>query len=155
MKLERTLIILKPDAVQRGLIGAILNRIERKGLRIIALKMLHISPELAEPHYGEHQGKAFYEPLLAFITSAPAVALVVEGPQAIAVMRMMLGKTDAKQAEPGTIRGDYGLSNRHNLVHGSDSAESAAREIPRFFEEAELLRYTRAEEPWADPDAEW
>ena len=119
--MERTLIILKPDAIQRGLIGTLIARIEQRGLRIAGLKMLWVSPELAERHYGEHRGKAFYEPLLRFITSAPVVALVVEGPQAISVMRMLMGKTDARQADPGTLRGDFGLSNRHNLVPGSDS----------------------------------
>lgn len=155
MTLERTLVILKPDAVQRGLIGAILQRIERKGLRIAALKMLHVSPALAERHYGEHKGKPFYEPLLEFITSGPSVAMVIEGPQAISVVRAMLGKTDAKIAAPGTIRGDFGLSNRLNLTHGSDSPESAAREIARFFEDTEIIAYDRATEPWIDPDAEW
>lgn len=153
--MEQTLIILKPDAVERGLIGALIARIEQRGLRIAGLKMLWVSQALAEAHYGEHRGKAFYEPLLRFITSAPVVALVVEGPQAISVMRMMMGKTDAKQADPGTMRGDYGLSNRHNLVHGSDSPESAAREIALWFTPEELFSYHRPTEAWVDPDAAW
>lgn len=152
---ERTLILLKPDAVQRGLIGEIIGRIERRGLKIVGLKMMRVTPELAERHYGEHKGKPFYEPLVRFITSAPIVAMVVEGPQAISVMRAMMGKTDAKQAEPGTIRGDLGLSNRHNLVHGSDSPESAAREIALFFAPEELYAYGRSSEAWIDPDAAW
>lgn len=153
--LERTLIILKPDAIQRGLIGTIIARIEQRGLRIAGLKMLWVSPELAEKHYGEHRGKVFYEPLLRFITSAPVVALVVEGPQAISVMRGLMGKTDARQADPGTIRGDFGLSNRHNLVHGSDSPESAEREIALWFTPEELFSYHRPIESWVDPDSKW
>jgi len=153
--LERTLIILKPDAVQRGLIGTLIARIEQRGLRIAGLKMLWVSPELAERHYGEHRGKAFYEPLLRFITSAPVVALVIEGPQAISVMRMLMGKTDARQADPGTMRGDFGLSNRHNLVHGSDSPESAEREIALWFTPEELFSYHRPIEIWVDPDSAW
>lgn len=153
--MERSLVILKPDAVQRGLIGQIIERIERRGLRIAAMKMLRVSRELAERHYSEHKGKSFYEPLLAFITSGPAVALVVEGPDAIAVLRAMMGKTNAKEAAPGTFRGDYGLSNRHNLVHGSDSPESATREIALFFDPAEILEYRRDAEKWIDPDAAW
>lgn len=153
--MERTLIIFKPDTVQRGLIGTLIERIERRGLRIAGLKMLWVSPALAEQHYGEHRGKAFYEPLLRFITSAPVVAVVVEGPQVIAVMRAMMGKTDAKQADPGTMRGDFGLSNRHNLIHGSDSPESAAREIALWFTPEELFTYHRPTEVWVDPDAAW
>lgn len=153
--MERTLIILKPDAVQRGLIGTLIARIEQRGLRIAGLKMVQVSPELAEAHYGEHRGKPFYEPLLRFITSAPVVALVVEGPHAISVMRAMMGKTDARQAEAGTMRGDYGLSNRHNLVHGSDSPDSAEREIALWFKPEELHHYHRATEAWIDPDAAW
>lgn len=153
--MERTLIILKPDAVQRGLIGTLISRIEQRGLRIAGLKMLWVSQELAEQHYGEHRGKAFYEPLLRFITSAPVVALVVEGPQAINIMRAMMGKTDARQADPGTLRGDFSLSNRHNLVHGSDSPESAEREIALWFKPEELFSYHRPTESWVDPDAAW
>ena len=153
--MERTLIILKPDAVQRGLIGTLIARIEQRGLRIAGLKMLWVSPELAERHYGEHRGNAFYEPLLRFITSAPVVALVIEGPQAISVMRMLMGKTDARQADPGTMRGDFGLSNRHNLVHGSDSPESAEREIALWFTPEELFSYHRPIEIWVDPDSAW
>lgn len=155
MTLEKTLIILKPDAVQRGLIGEIIGRIERRGLRVAALKMLRFSPKLAERHYGEHKGKSFYAPLLKFITSGPSVAIIIVGPQAIAVMRMMMGQTNAKQAQPGTIRGDFGLSNRHNLVHGSDSPESAEREISIFFNDEEIQTYQRDVEPWIDPDAAW
>lgn len=153
--MEETLIILKPDTVQRGLIGDIISRIERRGLRIAALKMIWIDRELAEKHYHEHEGKHFYEPLLEFITSSPVVVLLVRGPEAVAVLRVMMGATDSKQAAPGTIRGDYGLSNRHNLLHGSDSAESAKREVELFFTPEEIHAYPRVVEPWADPDAEW
>ncbi|MGC9400549.1 MAG: nucleoside-diphosphate kinase [Anaerolineae bacterium] len=155
MKLERSLIILKPDAVQRGLIGRIIHRIERRGLRIAGMKMQWINRELAERHYSEHKGKPFYEPLLTFITSAPVVVMLVEGPEAIKVMRTMMGATNAKEAAPGTLRGDYGLSNRHNLIHGSDSPASAQREIDLFFKPEEIYDYRRVTEPWVDPDAEW
>ena len=155
MELERTLIILKPDVIQRGLIGEVVQRIERKGLRIAGMKMMRVSRELAERHYGEHRGKPFYEPLLEFITSGPVVAMVVTGPQAIPVMRAAIGKTNAVEAAPGTIRGDFGLSNRFNLIHGSDSPESAAREIALFFAPEEIFEYRRAVEPWIDPDAAW
>ncbi len=155
MALERTLIILKPDTVQRGLIGEIIGRIERRGFRIAAMKMLQVTPELAERHYGEHKGKPFYEPLVKFITSAPSIFMIVEGPEAIAVMRKMMGKTNAKEAAPGTIRGDLGLSNRLNLLHGSDSPESARREIDIFFTPEEIISYRRQVENWVDPDATW
>ncbi len=153
--MEHTLLILKPDAVQRGLIGEIIGRLEKRGLRIAAMKMLQVTRELAEQHYSEHKGKFFYEPLLKFITSAPVVVMVIAGPNAIAIMRAMMGKTDAKQAAPGTIRGDYGLSNQNNLVHGSDSAESAQREIALFFNPKEIYAYKRDLEPWIDPETTW
>lgn len=153
--MEKTLIILKPDTVQRGLMGEIIQRIERRGLRIAAMKMMWVDRDLAERHYAEHKGKSFYEPLLKFITSAPVMVMVVQGPEAISVMRAMMGKTNSKQAAAGTIRGDYGLSNRHNLIHGSDSPKSAEREIPLFFEPEEIFDYKRVTEPWADPDAAW
>ena len=150
--MEQTLLILKPDTVQRGLIGEVISRIEQRGLRISGMKMMEITPALAAQHYAEHQGKSFYDPLIAFITSAPVVVMVVSGPQAIAIMRAMMGKTDAREAAPGTIRGDYGLSNRHNLIHGSDSPESAQREIALFFKPEELYDYKRAVEPWIAPE---
>lgn len=153
--MEKSLIILKPDTVQRGLIGQIIARIERRGLRVAAMKMIWLDRELAEKHYGEHKGKPFYQPLLKFITSAPVVVMIVQGPEAIPVLRHMMGVTNSKQADPGTIRGDYGLSNRHNLIHGSDSPESAEREIALFFEPGEIHDYKRVTEPWADPDAAW
>lgn len=135
--------------------GRIISRIEQRGLRIAGMKMMWIDRELAEQHYGEHKGKSFYEPLLKFITSAPVVVMLVEGPEAISVMRTMMGTTNSKAAAPGTIRGDFGLSNRHNLVHGSDSPASAEREVALFFEPEEIYDYQRVTEPWADPDADW
>ncbi len=148
MSSERTLVIIKPDAVQRGLIGPIISRIERRGLRIVAMKMMHIDRALAERHYAEHKGKSFYASLIAFITAAPVVVMVVEGPQAITTLRTMMGKTNALEAAPGTIRGDFGLSTQHNLIHGSDSPASAAREIALYFTDEEVLTYERSIDPW-------
>ena len=129
---ERTLVLVKPDAVRRGLVGEVLTRYERKGLQIVAMDQRMIDGELADRHYAEHLERDFYPPLRAFITSGPLVAMVLEGDQAIAVVRAINGATDGRVAAAGTIRGDYSLSNRENLVHASDSAESAAREIPIF-----------------------
>ncbi len=146
--MQRTLVMLKPDAVQRGLVGQVLGRFEAKGLKLVALKMAVISPSLAEKHYGVHKGKPFYAPLIAFITSGPTVLAVLEGKEAVAVVRQMMGATACAAAEPGTIRGDLGVSNRFNLVHGSDSAESAAQEIALFFGPDELIDWTPAAWPW-------
>ncbi len=130
---ERTLVLLKPDAVKRGLTGTIIDRFERRGLRIVAMEHRTIDAEQADKHYAEHVERDFYPPLRAFVTSGPLVALVLEGDQAVEVVRGLNGATDGRKAAPGTIRGDYSLSNRENLVHGSDSAESAAREIALWF----------------------
>ncbi len=130
---QRTLVILKPDAVRRGLIGTVLDRFERRGLRIVAMQQRTIDGELADRHYAEHVDRDFYPPLRTFVTSGPLVALVLEGDQAIDVVRGLNGATDGRKAAPGTIRGDFSLSNRENLVHGSDSDESAAREIALWF----------------------
>jgi nucleoside-diphosphate kinase len=130
---ERTLVLIKPDAVRRGLIGEVLGRFERKGLTVVALDQRTIDGETADRHYAEHVERDFYPPLRAFITSGPLVAMVLEGDQAIAVIRGINGATDGRVAAAGTIRGDLSLSNRENLVHASDSAESAAREIAIFF----------------------
>ena len=146
--MERTLLIIKPDAVQRGLIGPILTRLERRGLRFAALKLMQITPELAARHYAIHQGKGFYEGLIEFITSGPVVVAVVEGNNAIEIMRRTMGATNPLQAEPGTIRADFGLEIGRNLVHGSDGPETAAYEIPLFFSEDEILRYDRAVDDW-------
>ena len=130
---ERTLILIKPDAVRRGMIGEVIARIERKGLRVIAMDLRTISRESAQSHYAEHEGKPFYGPLVEFITGGPLVALVAEGPRAIEAFRALAGATDPVKAVPGTIRGDYALEVRENMVHGSDSPASAEREIKIFF----------------------
>jgi len=131
--MERTLVLLKPDAVRRGLVGHVLSRYEAKGLRIVAMEQRTITGEVADAHYAEHVDRDFYSPLREFATSGPLVALVLEGDEAITVVRKLTGATDGRQAEPGTIRGDFSLSNRENLVHASDSAESATREIALWF----------------------
>ncbi len=146
--MQRTLIIFKPDCVHRRLTGSILARFEAKGLRIAALKMIRVKRALAEKHYAEHQGKPFFEGLIDFITSAPVVVGVLEGNEAIAVVRGMLGATNGAAAAPGTIRGDYSISRQNNLVHGSDSAASAEREIGMWFEPADLVEYELAGSEW-------
>jgi nucleoside-diphosphate kinase len=133
--MERTLVLLKPDAVRRGLVGHVLSRYEAKGLRIVAMEQRVITGEVADAHYAEHVDRDFYPPLREFATSGPLVALVLEGDEAIGVVRALTGATDGRQAAPGTIRGDLSLSNRENLVHASDSAESAEREIALWFPE--------------------
>ena len=146
--MERTLVMLKPDAVQRGFIGRILARFEAKGLKIVALKMALVDRALAERHYAPHKGKDFYEPLLRFVTSGPMVFLVLEGKGAVAVVRKMMGATFGPNAEPGTVRGDFGLSNRFNLIHGSDAPDVAEREIALFFRPEELIDWQPAAQPW-------
>ena len=132
--MEQTLVLCKPDAVERSLVGEIISRFEKKGLKIVALRMLVITPDLAEKHYAEHVGKPFYDDLVDFIGRSPAVAMVIEGPEDTwEIVRKMMGSTNAAQAEPGTIRGDFSALFTENLVHGSDSAESAEREINIFF----------------------
>jgi len=145
---ERSLIIVKPDAVQRGLIGEVLRRLEQRGLRFVGLKLMQIDRKLAEQHYAEHRGKPFFEELLEFITSGPVVVGVVEGPRAIEVTRKTMGATDPAKAEPGTIRGDLALTIGQNVIHGSDSPEKAAYEIGLFFREDELVSYERAIDQW-------
>lgn len=141
MPAERTLVLLKPDAVARRLCGEILARFERKGLKIAGMKMLQVTPELAKQHYAEHVHKPFYPLLESFITSGPVVALALEGPEAVTVVRGMMGSTNGRQSAPGTIRGDLGLSRQMNLVHGSDSPEAAAKELAIYFRPEELLTY--------------
>ncbi len=131
--IQRTLIILKPDAVQRKLIGEIIRRFENKGLAVVEMRMMAVSRQLAETHYAEHKGKGFYEDLVGFITGGPVVVMALEGPAAIEIARKLMGKTKFTDAEPGTIRGDYAHDLTANLVHGSDSPESAARELKLFF----------------------
>lgn len=148
MPLERTFVLLKPDAVARRLTGEIISRFERRGLKIIGLKQLQVTPELSKKHYAEHVSKPFYPMLEEFITAGPVVAMVLEGPEAITVIRNMLGSTNGRQAAPGTIRGDFGLSRQMNLVHGSDGPEAAAREIPLYFQPNELVSHTATLDPW-------
>jgi len=143
---DRTFVLLKPDAVQRGLVGDIVQRFERRGLKLVGLKMVRVTRSLAETYYTEHKGKAFFEPLMSYITSGPVVALVLEGDGVVSIVRRMMGKTDAAEAEPGTIRGDLALTIGRNVIHGSDSPESAKREIPLFFRADELLGYSRIDE---------
>jgi nucleoside-diphosphate kinase len=145
---ERTFVLLKPDAVQRALVGAILERFERRGLKLVALKTTKVPRELATTYYLEHKGKPFFAGLVKYITSAPSVALVLEGDEAVAVVRKMMGKTNAAEAEPGTIRGDFGIKIGRNLIHGSDSVATAKREIGLFFTPEELLEYARVDETW-------
>ena len=150
--MERTLIILKPDALQRGLMGPILARLEARGLKFIGLKLMQVSNELANKHYGIHQGKPFFEGLVSYITSGPVVVGVVEGPSAVAAVRKTVGKTNPVEAEAGTIRGDYAVSIGRNLVHASDSPENAVNEVNLFFAAEELLDWTRSTDPWIFED---
>lgn len=145
---ERSLVIIKPDAVQRGLIGEITARYERRGLKIAAMKLEQVSRETAEQHYGEHKGKPFYEGLVSYITSAPSVLMVVEGPDAIAVVRTTNGATKPAEAAPGTIRGDFALTIGRNVVHASDSVESAEREVNIFFGDGGIVDYSRDVDAW-------
>ena len=146
--MEKTLIILKPDALQRGLAGRLISRFEAKGFQILALKAMHISRPLAEKHYAVHKGKPFYPRLIEYITRSPVVVMVLQAVGGIAIARKMMGATFGSNAEPGTIRGDFGLSNSFNLIHGSDSPEAAEFEIGLYFKPDELLRYERGNEKW-------
>jgi nucleoside-diphosphate kinase len=145
---ERTLVLIKPDALQRGVAGEILSRLERRGLKIAALRLMRVDEALARRHYTEHEGKPFLESLVRFITSSPLIAAVFEGPNAVETVRRLMGATDPQQAEPGTIRGDFGLYIQSNLIHGSDSRESAEREIALFFAEEDILAWERSIDPW-------
>ena len=146
--MEKTLVLVKPDGVQRGLIGAVIGRIESKGLKIAGLKLIRVSEELAKEHYGEHVARPFFGDLVSFITSSPVVALAVEGDNAVSVVRTLMGGTNPQEADPGTIRGDFGMTIGMNLVHGSDSAESAERELNLFFDKNEILDYVREIDAW-------
>ncbi len=146
--MERTLVIVKPDGVQRGLVGSVVSRLEQRGLRLVAMKFMRISRELASRHYAIHQGKPFYEPLLDYITSGPVVVMVWEARDAIAIVRKTMGDTRPAEAAAGTIRGDFGLEVGRNLVHGSDGAETAAFEIDLFFSADELVSWQRSADPW-------
>jgi nucleoside-diphosphate kinase len=146
--MERTLIILKPDAVQRGLIGEIITRFEKKGMQVVGAKFTKIPTALAETHYEPHKGKPFYAGLVAFMTSSPVVVLALAGKDAIVISRKMMGATFGSKAEPGTIRGDFGVSNSFNLIHGSDSPEAAACELGLFFKPDELIDWKPASQTW-------
>jgi nucleoside-diphosphate kinase len=146
--MERTLILLKPDCLQRRLVGTILARFEQKGLRLAAMKLLQVPRSLAEKHYEEHRERDFYPSLLSFLTSGPTLALVLEGREAVTVARNLIGATDGVKAAPGTIRGDHSISKQNNLVHGSDSLASAQREIALWFRPEELVDYTPVDTPW-------
>jgi nucleoside-diphosphate kinase len=146
--MQKTLILLKPDCIHRRLVGAVLERFEKKGLRIAAMKLVQASRGLAEQHYAVHKGKPFYDSLLQFLTSGPTVALVLEGREAVVVARTLIGATDGVKSPPGTIRGDYALSVQNNLIHGSDSPENAAAEINLWFRAEELVGYQPVDTPW-------
>jgi len=146
--LERTYVMVKPDGVQRGLVSEVISRFERRGLKLVGLKMLQIPRELAEEHYGEHKGKPFFDALVSYITSSPVVAMVLEGKNAVAAVRDMMGATDPQKAAPGTIRGEFGLDIGRNVVHGSDSPASAEREIGLFFKPEELVEYKLDMQRW-------
>ncbi|MBE6525321.1 MAG: nucleoside-diphosphate kinase [Candidatus Methanomethylophilaceae archaeon] len=146
--MERTYLMAKPDAVQRGLCGEIISRFEKKGLKLVAMKLMVIPKEVAENHYGEHKGKKFFDSLISYITSGPVLAMVWEGEEAVSVCRNMMGKTNPKESAPGTIRGDFGMQTGMNIIHGSDSVESAEREISIFFKPEELISYDRSADKW-------
>jgi len=148
MATEQTYVMVKPDGVQRGLCGEIVSRFEKKGLKIVAMKFMVIKKETAEIHYGEHKGKGFFNGLIKFITSGPVLAMVLEGDNAVAVCRNLMGKTNPQDSAPGTIRGDFGMVVGMNLIHGSDSVESAKREISIFFKPEELVSYKRSADEW-------
>ena len=146
--MEKTLVLVKPDAIQRGLAGTIIERLERRGLRIVAIKMLHMDKSLAELHYAVHREKPFFNDLVRFITACPIVAAVFEGKNAVEVVRQTMGVTNSAKASPGTIRGDFAVDLQYNLVHGSDSPENAVKEIGIFFSPEEIFRYTRNMDSW-------
>lgn len=148
MGMEQTLIILKPDAIQRGLMGQIISRFEDKGLKVVGAKFMQITPELAATHYADHKERPFYAGLVNFMTSSPVLVLALEGVGAIAVCRSMMGATFGSQAAAGTIRGDFGVSNSFNLIHGSDSPEAATKEMALFFSDGEVISWDRANEEW-------
>jgi len=148
MTKERTFVMIKPDAVQRGLVGEIISRFEKKGIKVVAMKMISVSKKLAEKHYEIHKGKPFFEPTVAYIMSAPVVAMVLEGDNAIEMVRGMMGKTNPQDAAMGTIRGDYGQFIGRNIVHGSDGSDTAEFEINLWFKPEEISSYSRIDEEW-------
>ena len=146
--MERSLVLIKPDAIQRALAGQIISRLERKGLKIVAMKMLHVDKNLARRHYAIHKGKTFFDDLVSLITSSPLIAIVFQGRDAVQIIRQMMGDTDPARAISGTIRGDFGIDVGHNLVHGSDSPENACQEIDLFFSAEEIFDYERELDTW-------
>ena len=146
--MEKSLVLIKPDAIQRGLAGEIISRLERKGLKIVAMKMLYMDKSLAQRHYAIHKGKAFFDDLVNFITSSPVIAIIFQGKNAVKIIRHMMGETDPVKAYSGTIRGDFGIDIGHNLVHGSDSPENASKEIDLFFSAEEIFNYDRELDIW-------
>jgi len=146
--LERTYVMIKPDGVQRNLVGEIISRFEKKGFKIIGLKMLQLDRGIAESHYAEHIGKSFFEALAAYITSGPVVALVLEGKDVVATVRAMNGATNPANAGPGTVRGDFAIEVGRNVIHGSDSVDSATREIGIYFSESEICEYKKLLDSW-------
>ena len=148
MDQERTFVMIKPDAVQRGLIGEIIRRFEKKGIRIIAMKLLSVSREQAEKHYAVHKGKPFFEPTVKYIISSPVVVMVLEGINVIEMVRGMMGKTDPQKADMGTIRGDFGQFIGRNIIHGSDGKDTAKFEIALWFKPGEITKYKRMDEDW-------
>ena len=149
--MEQTLIIVKPDGVQRGLVGEVLARFERRGLKLVGLRLMQIDRALAERHYAVHQGKPFYEGLVNYITSGPVVVAAVEGPDAIAVVRRVVGATRSNEAAPGTIRGDFALTVDRNIIHASDAPDTAMFEVGLYFQPGEVLSYTRDLDRWVVP----
>ncbi len=148
LRLERSLVLIKPDAIQRGLAGEIISRIERRGLKILATKMLQMDKALAQRHYAIHKDRVFFDDLVNFITSSPIIAIIFQGKNGIEIIRQTMGETDPAKAKPGTIRGDFGSDISHNLIHGSDSVESALKEIDLFFSHKEILDYQRDIDKW-------
>jgi nucleoside-diphosphate kinase len=146
--MEQTLVLLKPDCVQRRLVGSIIQRLEQKGLRLAGMKLVQTSRELAEKHYAVHKSRPFYKSLVDFVTSGPTLAIVLEGPAAVTVVRNLMGPTDGTKATPGTLRGDFALSIQNNLIHGSDSPESALSEIALWFKPEELVHYQSVDTAW-------
>ena len=148
MKLERTLVLVKPDGVQRALVGTIVGRFEATGMKIVGMKLIQVSEDLARCHYAEHEGKPFYKELVSYITSAPIIVLCLEGPNAIALTRKLIGDRSPSEAFPGTIRGDLSVEVSRNLVHASANANDAEREVALFFNDTELIDYERANDAW-------
>lgn len=146
--MEKSLIILKPDAVQRGLIGQIITRLEQRGLKFMGMKLMQVSPELAQSHYGEHEGKPFFGALVSYITSSPVVVIAIQGKHVVQIIRNTVGATNPMNAAPGTIRGDFGLEIGRNLIHASDSPESGEAEVSRFFAASELIKWERNTDAW-------